>query len=119
MRIMNAELVFSAVDLDGVQVSEPIWLAHIVNYSVQLTFSGTVDATVTLEASNDIGQNDIHMPQSTIENWSDVLTPIHVTESGSIMINVENCGYRWAALTVVHADPASVLVSARFNVKGV
>lgn len=119
MRIKNDELSLSSQDLTLDTISQPLWLAHIVNYSVQANLTGTPNGTLKLQGSNDFGGKDAQNPN--IANWSDLGIEQVVTSAGSYILQDKDCGYRWVRLVWINTSSAggSEMESARFNVKGV
>lgn len=122
MRIQNENLTLDGTDMQSSIVSDPVWLAHIVNFSVQAVYTGSPNGTLKLQGSNDQGAKDGLSSQVSISNWSDISGASEsVTGAGNVLFNVENAGYRWFRL--VWTDSASgspsTLTSARFNVKGI
>ena len=101
--------------------SDPIWLAHISNYSIQLVFTGTADGTLKLQASNDEGANDNHIESAVITNWTDILNSDQaITAAGGHIWTVENAGYRWVRVVWTDGNSSGAnITSARMNVKGI
>ena len=124
MRIGNDQINIDD-DLSVNQVSEPIWLGHICNYSIQLFFSGTPDGVFKLQLSNDAGNPQA--PQEAdrdfkITHWTDIGGSSQiVSAAGDLAYQVENAGYRWVRLVyeASSAGTSPVLDSAIFNVKGI
>lgn len=124
MRIGNDDLTIST-NLGVNQVSEPIWLGHICNYSIQLVFTGTPDGIFKLQLSNDAGNpsapNELDR-DFKIVNWSDIGGSSQIiSAAGDLAYQVENAGYRWVRLVweASSAGTSPLLTSAKFNVKGV
>ena len=121
MRIQNKALTLSGTDMESDITSDPIWLGHIANYSIQVVFTGSPDGTLKLQASNDFGARDGSLDQVSIDHWTDIIgSSQNITASGDHTWTVENAGYRWVRM--VWTDSASSdadITSARFNVKGV
>jgi hypothetical protein len=121
MRIKNDALTLSGVDMEAGITSNPIWLGHIVNFSIQLVFTGAPNGAFKLQASNDEGSNDFRIANATITNWTDVAnSSTNVSAAGSILYNIENSGYRWVRLVWTDsASDTSAITVARYNVKGI
>lgn len=119
MRTKNDALTLDGTDMTANIASDAIWLGHIVNYAVQVVYSGAgINGTLKLQASNDEGSNDLKLKSPTITNWTDVSTQA-VTAAGSTMFNVQDCGYRWVRLVWIDSSStAGTISSARINVKG-
>lgn len=119
MRIKNEDLTVSSTDLTANITSNAIWLAHIVNYSIQVTVTGSPNGTFKLQGSNDYGAKDSQNPN--IANWADLSIDQAVTASGSYMLSDSDCGYRWVRLVWTDSSSAggSEIGEVRFNVKGV
>jgi len=120
MRIKNDELVLSGTDMTAGITSNAIYLGHIINFAVQAVYTGSPDGTISLEASNDKGADDTRTPNPTITNWTSI-TSQAVSAAGSIMFNVQDCGYRWVRLRWVDSASGSpsTMTNARINVKGI
>lgn len=129
MRVANENLLV----LDGVAVSsslaasrnyKPIWLGHIIDFSVQATYTGTPAGTFKLQGSNDVGMinSQTEAQQSTgVTHWTDIAdSDVVVAAAGNFMINYQNAGFEWVRLvwTASGAGTAPVLASARIKVKG-
>jgi len=121
MRIKNESLALSGTDMTTTITSDPIWLAHIVNFSIQAVFTGTPNGAFTLQGSNDEGSKSNDVTNAVITNWSTVDSSSKaVTSSGSVLYNIENAGYRWVRLVWTDTSSgASTITSCRSNVKGV
>lgn len=119
MRTKNENLTTSSVDLTSNITSDPLWLAHIVNYSVQFTITGTPNGTLKLQGSNDFGGKD--SSSASITNWADLSIEQSITASGSYILQDKNCGYKWVRLvwTDSSSGGGSEISSVRFNVKGI
>lgn len=121
MRVQNESLELSGTDMTADISSDAIWLGHIVNYSIQVVFTGSPNGGFKLQGSNDKGANTNQTSDANVTNWSDLAdTTVNVTSAGSHIYNIENAGYRWVRLVWTDSTSgASTLTSARFNVKGV
>lgn len=122
MRINNKSLVLDGTDLTANIVSNPIYLAHVANYSIQIVFSGTtVSGVFKLQGSNDFGAKEDQIDAASITNWTDLAGSSEtVTTSGDILWTVDNAGYKWVRL--VWTDTASAtasITSYRYMTKGV
>lgn len=121
MRIQNESLTLDGTDMQSDIVSDPIWLAHIVNFSIQIVFTGTPNGSFKIQGSNDAGSATNNVSNADVTNWSDVgSTTVNVTAAGSHIYNIENSGYKWARLvwTDSSSGSPSTITSARYNVKG-
>lgn len=118
MRIQNEELVLDSTDMASGIESDPIWLAHIEHYSIQVVFTGSPNGSFSVQASNDKGSSTNKTEFAEITNWTEVSSE-NVTTAGSRMLNLENVGYRWARLVWTPSSGSGTVTSARFNVKGV
>jgi hypothetical protein len=125
MRIANDSLNISA-NLATDQQSDPIWLGHIANYSIQLVFTGTPDGVFKLQLSNDDGNPTASRESDRdyeVVNWTDIGGSSQIiSAAGDLSYQVENAGYRWVRLVWEATSAGSgspQITSARFNVKGV
>lgn len=122
MRIKNDDLTLSSTDMTTATItSNPIWLGHIVNYSIQLVYTGTPNGAFKLQGSNDEGAKTNDIENVNITNWSDIpSTTVNVTSAGSNIYNITDAGYRWVRLVWTDSTSgASTITSARYNVKGI
>jgi hypothetical protein len=120
MRIKNENLTLSSTDMSANITSNAIWLGHIANFAIQLTFTGSPTGTFKLQASNDEGANDLKLADASITNWTDVDgSDQAITEAGNHMWNVQNCGYRWVRVVYTFTSGTGSITVARMNVKGV
>jgi hypothetical protein len=126
VRVANIDLLETSgtVDLSASAELEPVWLGHIVHYSVQLVFSGTPAGTFKLQASNDVGSvnsaSSVNQ-DSGIVNWTDLSGQSAViSASGNYLFVAENSGYCWVRLVWVASGAGTTpeLTSARAYVKG-
>lgn len=122
MRIQNGNLALDGTDMQSNIESKPLWLAHIIHYSVQTVYTGTPNGTLKIQGSNDdgVGTNDPKKVDANIQNWTDLGVSDTITAAGSTMFNVENCGYKWVRLVWTDSSSGigSTISSCRFNVKG-
>ena len=121
MRTKNDSFTLSGTDMTVNITSDPIWLGHIVNYSIQVVYTGTPNGTLKLQGSNDQGANDTSLSTATITNWTDIpSSSIAVSAAGSSLLLDKDCGYRWVRLVWTDsASGASSITVARYNVKGI
>lgn len=93
MRINNDTLLDNA-SVSGNLQSDAYSLKHLVVYSATATFTGSPDGYISLEASNDVGDN------STPSVWVTITKPETsrvqiVSASDKVIWNYSNAGYRW------------------------
>lgn len=118
MRTKNDQLNLSSSDVSSSITSDAIWLGHIVNMSVQVVLTGSPNATLRLEASNDEGATENNLANATITNWTEIPTTSQtVNAAGSVLINLQDVGYRWFRL--VWTGGGTGTISARYNLKGI
>lgn len=124
MRIHNEDLLDDTgpIDLSVAQELKPVWLGHIMHYSIQLQFSGSPAGSFKLQASNDEGRINASdsANQSPITHWTDIAdSSVSVDEAGDCLWQVENVGYNWVRVVWTPTSGAGSLTLARANVKGV
>lgn len=123
MREANDELTLSGTNMNTNITSDPIWLGHVVNYSIQLVFTGTPNGSFKLQCSNDEGRPEAASEDDRdfkITNWTDITDSAQaVTAAGDHTYDVQNAGYRWVRVVWTFSSGSGTLSSARFNTKGV
>jgi hypothetical protein len=123
MRIGNDNFITEGTptDLSSSFTSTPVLLAHIVNYSIQLVFDGTLDGIFSLQVSNDEGQisQAPAIDYQGVNNWTDVTGSSQIiAEGGDHTWEVSNSGTRWVRFVWTTTGSTGTLTSAIFNVKG-
>lgn len=123
MRIANDLITLDSTDLSANITSEPIWLAHICNYSIQLVFAGAPQGEFKLQLSNDFGNAQAAQEDNRdfqITHWTDITgSEQAILAAGNHTWQVQNAGYRWVRVIWTFSSGTGTLSSARFNVKGV
>lgn len=123
MRIANDSLQDGATSMNSTFEMEPIFLGHIVYYSIQLVFTGSPTGNFKLQASNDKGLEDKRLggwDSSGVSNWTDIADSQQaITAAGDHAWTVENAGYRWVRVVWTQTAGTGSLDSARFNAKGI
>lgn len=125
MRVKNEDLLSLSgpVDLTSSANLRAVWLGHIVNYSIQLVFTGTPGGNFKLQCSNDPGRIDseaISNQASDVSNWTDVAdSALVVSAAGNVVWDVQNVGYNWVRVVWTATSGSGSLTSARCYVKGV
>lgn len=130
MRVNNEDLL----EIDGVRTPlslaasvnmKPVWLGHIVNFSIQLKFIGAPAGSFKLQASDDKGRPNAASEaeqESSVVNWTDINdSTIGVSAAGDVMWQYQNVGFEWVRVvwTASGAGVVPVLTNARCKVKGV
>lgn len=122
MRINNDALNIGT-NLAVVQESDPVWLGHIANYSIQIFFTGSPNGSFRLQMSNDDGNPQASREEDRdygIVNWTDISdSAFTVSAAGDIAWDVQNAGYRWVRVVYTAVSGSGTITSARFNVKGI
>jgi hypothetical protein len=124
MRIGNGSYfdVNTPTDMSASFASNPLWLGHICNYSIQLEFTGSPNGTFKLQMSNDPGQPSQQplVEFNYVKNWTDIKGSDQViTASGDHSWNVQDAGYRWVRFVWTRSSGSGTLINAEFNIKGV
>lgn len=123
MRIANNSLIEDPVSMDASFILMPLFLGSIIDYSIQLVFTGAPMGSFKLQCSNDPAPN-MTMPQVIVQyenviNWTDVKDSEQViSEAGDHLWNVQDCGYQWVRVVYTNTLGTGSLVDARFNIKG-
>lgn len=122
MRIANDPMQSAPSDMSASFTLNPVYLGHIVNYALQLFFTGSPVGTFKLQASNDPGRTYLpgQLPQSdTVVNWTDIAGSSQaISAAGDIMWDVQNAGYTWVRIVYTKTSGSGSVTIARFNVKG-
>lgn len=120
MTVSNIDVPFSMASNFA---TDPIYLGHIVNFSIQLVFTGTPTGNFTLECSNDEGEGDrvLNKFSSTgVDNWTTVSdSAFAVSAAGDCVWDVQNVGYRWVRVKWTQSAGTGSVTVARCQVKGV
>lgn len=124
MRISNENLLnVSVPSMDSDFQLRPVWLGHIAQYAIQLTFSGTPDGTFSLQCSNDPGNPNAQAQAEQyegVDHWTTITgSATVVSAAGDITWNAENVGYRWVRVAYVSNNPGGVLETSVANLKGI
>lgn len=128
MRVNNEDLleidgVRNTVSLGANAVLKPIWLGHICNYAIQMTFTGTPNGTFKLQASNDQGRPNASSEaeqSAAVTTWTDISGSAQpISAAGDHMYQVENAGYTWVRVVYTYNSGTGTITAARCNVKGV
>lgn len=129
MRTKNSDLlIYDNENLGPIDMSisfnlQPIWLANIAQYAIQVVFTGSPAGNFKLQASNDTGQpNGVTEPiqDDQVVNWTDIAdSAATVSAAGNVMWNVENVGYNWVRVVWTHTSGGGELTVARIMAKGV
>lgn len=123
MRIFNEDLTFDSTDLSNNVVSEPVYLAHIPDYSIQIFFSGSPTGNFKLQASLDAG-NPLAAQEENVDyeitHWTDIAdSAFTVSAAGDVMWDVQNTGIRWVRVVYTNTGGTGSITSARATGKGV
>ena len=123
MKVSNIPLIAVPVDMSNDFDLGAIYVGNIVNFAVQVSFTGTPVGLLKLRCSNDPGKFSAPgkvYQTSDINNWTDIVESYQaVMEDGNHTWNVENCGYMWVSVSYVATSGPGLLTEARIVVKGV
>lgn len=122
MKRSNIDLIKAVpVDMSTSFDIEALWLADVVNYSIQLVFSGSPIGVWKLQASNDetrLIDGVQHSPNPV--NWTDIVGSSQpISASGTHIWNVANEGYLWVRVVYTATSGTGSLDSARTFIKAV
>lgn len=124
MRIANEDLLLTSgpVSLAADAELRPIYLGHVVNYSIQLTFTGSPSGTFKLQCSNDPGRPYLpgQVPQyDTVVHWTDIEGSDQIiAAAGNHTWDVQNAGYLWVKVVYTRSGGSGSITVARANTKG-
>lgn len=118
MRISNDSIISAPVNMSSAWTSEPLWLGHLADYSIQLFFTGAPGGVFRLQCSNDKEQS-VEFAQN-VENWTLVMGSTQaVLEAGDHTWAVTGAPYRWVRVQWIPAlGSGGTLTLARINGKG-
>lgn len=120
MTVADIEVPFS---MGSSFTTDPIYLGHIVNFSIQVIFTGTPTGNFVLQYSNDEGYSDKVLNKFSSEgvvNWTtDSDSAATVTAAGDVLWDVQNVGARWVRVQWTQTAGTGSVMVARCQVKGV
>ena len=123
MKVRNDDLLgnLDGVDLTANIVSEPIWVGHIANIALQISYSGaSIAGNFKLQGSCD--KQAVRVADSTVAVWSDLsgTTSAAAASGGDVLWNLENIGYSFVRLVWTDTSTSSGSIdTARTMTKGV
>jgi len=101
---------------------QPIPLNQIVNFGIQIFFTGSPTGNFKLQVSNDPGRimDPIESEQyATVTNWTDVAnSAFTVSAAGDVYWDVQNSGAAWVRAVWTPTGGSGTITSARAVVKG-
>jgi hypothetical protein len=99
--------------------SEPINLASVMNYSIQLQWTGTPVGELRLQVSNDFNDQNRSQQFWAPTIWTDVEGSEQlVNAAGDHTWQVRDAGYMWVRAVWAPTSGSGTLTSARFTTKG-
>jgi len=121
MRVANDSLISSPADWSVPWQSQPISMQHIMNFSIQLFFSGSPAGMLRLQCSND--SVDSSRSESTwpsqVQKWTDIDSSEQlIAAAGDHTWSVCGAGYMWVRVSWAPTSGTAQLDSARFTAKG-
>lgn len=123
MRIANENIISSGnVSLGASFELTAIYVGSVINYSIQLVWTGAPTGTFKLQCSNDPGipgNSTIVSQRSNIINWTDITGSSQtIASDGNHTWDVQNCGYDWVRVIYTSTSGTGILISARVQIKG-
>lgn len=125
MRIASIDLQPSATTSLGASANFPaVWLGHVVNFSIQVVFTGTPVGVFKLQASDDQGQPDGGTGTAGlatgVTNWTDIADSSQsISAAGDMTWNYANAGFRFVRVVYTRTSGTGTVTSARCSIKGV
>jgi hypothetical protein len=118
MRVTNDSIISNSVDLSTSWVSDPIWLGHMRDFSIQLFFNGLPNGVLRLQCSND--RENIPDTNSGVNNWSLVQGSTQaIAAAGDHTWAVSDAGYRWVRVQWIPGmSSEGAIYNGRINGKG-
>lgn len=113
--------IFTAGSMTGNLSSTPIKLEHRTVFAAQLVWTGTPTGTLTLQGSNDLGDESAGTGPAGVTgltNWTTISTQAVSGAAGDHIFNSATAGYRWARVTYT-ASSSTGSLSGRVQTKGV
>lgn len=124
MRIANDSLlnIGETADFSNPWYSDPINLASVMNYSIQLKWTGAPVGELRLQCSNDV--NDSNRGEeywaAQVTTWTDIEGSEQlVNMAGDHTWQVRSAGYMWVRAVWAPTSGTGTLTGARFTTKGV
>lgn len=107
----------SSIDLSSNWTSEAMPLEHIVQFTIQLVFTGTMTGCFYLECSSE--SFDLRKSNKTPTKWTKIEgSTQNITEGGDHTWNVEDVGFAWVRIQWENTSSSGTLSSAQINAKG-
>lgn len=123
MRVKNESLISGAIDLSSDWASNAILLDHVVDYSIQLKFSGSPSGTFKLQISNDLGNTagqTIAQQSAGVSTWTTLVGSAQaIIAAGTHAWDITNAGHNWVRIIWTSSAPEGSLDAARAYTKGV
>lgn len=123
MRTGNDDLNLSGTSMAVSITSDPIWLGHIINYNIQVAFTGSPNGSFKLQVSNDAGRPEAAHEEDRnfgITHWTDMADSNQaIVAAGDHSYEVQAAGHRWVRLVWTPTSGTGTITSIRFSVKGV
>lgn len=124
MKTGNGSIIAAPLTLTSTVNSEAVLLQNVIDYAIQIVYTGTPTGSFKLQASNDDGQplkgvSPVTLGSSVV-NWTDVPSSSVAVSgaAGSSMWNIQDAGYRWVRVVYVFTSGTGSLTIARVNTKG-
>lgn len=121
MRVGSDSFIDTAEDWSTAWISPALSLRHVVNYSIQLGWTGTLNGMLKLQLSNDYGNTDNGgtLAATELPHWTDITGSEQlVAGAGDHSWQVQNAGYLWVRAVWAPASGTGNLTNARFSTKG-
>lgn len=114
------EPIFSNSDMSGNLASTPFLLKNDYGYTIQLTWTGSVTGTFTVQASNDVGAEASDGTITGVTHWTTLSGSSNaITNAGTLMYNVNLAFYRWVRIVYTASTGGTASLIGRINSKGV
>ena len=121
MRVGADSFIDAPVDWSFSWASPALSLRHVVNYNIQLAWTGTAAGMLHLQLSNDAASTDMSgtIASNSISTWTDISGSEQlVSGAGNHAWQVQNAGYLWVRVVWQPTSGTATLSSARFATKG-
>jgi hypothetical protein len=121
MKIAYCDLLNKTPITAANYTSQGYYIGRVVNYAVQVVFTGSPTGTLKLQVSCDVGNPNASLPYSddSVINWVDLPgTSTSITAAGTSFFNLVDAGYSWVRVVYTHTSGTAQITVAQIHMKG-